>query len=71
MFEKLEVEPERFLEAGERVLVDLRVSGRGRTSGAAFEIHIAHLWTISEGLVVCGEGFGDRDAAVEAAGLTN
>jgi ketosteroid isomerase-like protein len=68
-FGELEIEVEELLEQGDRVLVFLRVSGSGAASGAAFEIRIAHLWTLRDGVVVRGEGYGNRDEALEAAGL--
>lgn len=69
MFGDLRAEIERMCENGDRVLVFLRLSGHGAGSGAGFDIRIAHLWTLSDALVVRGEGFGDRDEARRAAGL--
>jgi ketosteroid isomerase-like protein len=51
------------------VLAFIRVSGAGVSSGAGFEIRIAHLWALTDGQVVRGEGFGDRGEAAEAAGV--
>ena len=70
MFDELRAEPERFWETGTKVLVFVHQTGRGRASGAPFDIRIAHLWTLEDGVVVRGEGFGDRDEALEAAGLS-
>ena len=69
MFGEFEIEVEELLERGDRVLAFLRLSGSGAASGAGFEIRIAHLWTLREGKVVRGEGYGNRDEALEAAGL--
>jgi ketosteroid isomerase-like protein len=69
MFDELRTEPERFWEKDDRVVVFLRVTGRGGASGAGFEIRIGHLWTVRQGVVVRGEGYGDRSEALEAAGL--
>ena len=69
MFADLRTETERVWETGDQVLVFVRVSGSGAGSGPGFDIRIAHLWTLSDGVVVRGEGFGDRDEALEAAGL--
>jgi ketosteroid isomerase-like protein len=68
-FEEFRVEPERFWDTDDRVLVFLRTTGRGAASGAGFDIRIGHLWTLREGLVVRGEGHANRDEALEAAGL--
>jgi ketosteroid isomerase-like protein len=70
IFEDLRTETEAFWEADDRVVAFVRVTGLGTGSGAGFEIRIAHLWTLSEGLIERGEGYGDRDQALEAAGLS-
>jgi ketosteroid isomerase-like protein len=67
MFEQLHFEVERCWEKGDRVLVFLRVTGRGQASGAEFDIRIGHVWTLRDGLVVRGEGYGDRHEALKAA----
>ena len=69
MFESVATVTERLMDADDKVLAFVRVTGVGRASGAEFDIRIAHLWTLRDGLVVRGEGYGDRDWALEAAGL--
>jgi len=69
MFDELRSEPERFWETDDKVLVFVHVRGSGAASGAGFDIHVGHLWTLRDGVVVRGEGYGDRDDALEAAGL--
>ena len=69
MFDELRIEPERLSATEDRVLAFLRVTGCGQASGAAFEIRIAHVWTVHDGVVMRGEGYGDRSEALEAAGL--
>jgi len=69
MFDEFRTEPERFWETGDKILVFVRVTGRGGASGAEFDIRIGHLWTLRDGVVVRGEGYGNRDEALEAAGL--
>ena len=69
MFESVATATERLMDADDKVLAFVRVTGVGRASGAEFDIRIAHLWTLRDGLVVRGEGYGDRDRALEAAGL--
>jgi len=68
MFDDVATEAER-MDADDKVLAFVRVTGVGTASGAEFDIRIAHLWTLRDGLVVRGEGYGDRDRALEAAGL--
>jgi ketosteroid isomerase-like protein len=60
---------EEFIESGDRILVLITWSGRGRGSGAQIESHGAHLWTFRDGLVVHYGVYRDRDearAALEA-----
>jgi ketosteroid isomerase-like protein len=70
MVAEFRVEPERFWETGDKVLVFVHATGRGRASDAPFDIRIAAIWTLKDGVVVRGEGFADRDEALEAVGLS-
>lgn len=69
MFDEVETGVERIWERGDRVLAFIVVAGRGQASGAPFEIRIGHLWTLRHGVLVRGEGFGDREEARRAAGV--
>ena len=70
-FEDYRVEPEDFIDAGESVVVvPVRISGRGRTSGALIETHLAHLWVLRDGKVIRSEIYRTTSEALEAAGLT-
>jgi ketosteroid isomerase-like protein len=70
-FESFQLVPEEFLDADDRILVFLRMSGRGRGSGLEVEVRPAHVWTMQSGKAVRMEAFTDREreAALEAAGL--
>jgi uncharacterized protein len=70
VFEELRTDPERLWDLGDRVLAFVRHTGTGSSSGAGFDIRIAHLWALRDGVVVRGEGYADRDEALEAAGLS-
>lgn len=39
-------------------------SGRGRASGVAIEIRIAHVWTVADGRAIRWEAVPDPDEAV-------
>ena len=69
VFDQLTMEPYEFFETGDHVVVFVRVRARGEASGAALEITIGHLWTISNGKGVRWQGFPEREKALEAAGL--
>ena len=70
MFDEFRQELERLWERDDKVLVFVRATGRGGASGAEFDIRIAHLWTLRDGVAVRGEGYGNRAEALEAAGLS-
>ena len=70
MFDELRVEVERLFECDDRVVAFIKTVGRGHASGVEVDIRIGHVWTIRDGLVVRGEGYGDRTRALQAAGLS-
>jgi uncharacterized protein len=71
MFGDIRTALERVWEKDDRVLAFIHVTGEGRASGAGFEIRIAHLWTVRDGRLVRGEGYGDRGEALTAAGISD
>jgi ketosteroid isomerase-like protein len=65
------LEPERLFDVdAERVLVFVRVTAMGEGSGVPVELRDAHELTISEGLLMRCKVHPDRDAALEALGLS-
>jgi uncharacterized protein len=69
-FENFRLDPIRFFEHGEKVVVFVEMTGRGRTSGVPVEERIAHLWTLRDGLAVELRAFTQPADALEAAGLS-
>ena len=68
---ELSFEPERFVDVDdERVLVLVRVHARGTGSGVPVELRNAHEFTIRDGVLVRFKVYGDRDEALEAAGVS-
>jgi ketosteroid isomerase-like protein len=63
-----ELEPQEFIEAGDKVVSVVRQLGRGRLSGAEVEQRFAQLWTLRDGKIVRMEMHPTRDAALKAAG---
>jgi ketosteroid isomerase-like protein len=70
VFENFRVEAEEFFDLDDRVLVFSRVLGRGKESGADVDARVASLYTFRNGQAVRVEYFGDRDEALQAAGIT-
>ena len=68
---ELRFEPERSFDVGaERVLVFVRATGTGRSSGAPTEAEVAHEFTIRDGLLTRFKVYLDRQGALDANGLT-
>lgn len=69
-WEERRLEPEDFIDAGDEVVVLLHEYRRGRGSGVELEAETAVVVTVSGGRVVRIQGYMDRAAALEAAGLS-
>jgi ketosteroid isomerase-like protein len=69
-WEERRLEAEEFIDAGDDVVVLLHEYRRGRGSGVELEAKTAVVVAVSGGRVVRIEGYMDRDAALEAAGLS-
>jgi ketosteroid isomerase-like protein len=65
-FDALSLEPEEFIDAGDRIVVSLRQRIRGKGSGAELVGHIAHVWTMRGGAALHLRIFGDKERALEA-----
>jgi ketosteroid isomerase-like protein len=62
-------EPERFIEAGDRVVVFVRVRAKGSASRAPIELHDAHVHTLRDRRLTSTCVYRDRSKALEAAGI--
>jgi ketosteroid isomerase-like protein len=62
-------EPERFLDAGDKVVVFARLIAEGEASGAALELETTHVISFSEGRAVSLQVYRDRSEALQATGL--
>jgi len=70
-FEEFRVEPQEFLDGGERVAVRARFRGRGKASGAELDEEMFHhVFSFREGRIVRIEHVTDWTEALEAAGLS-
>ena len=56
--------PERFLVAGDQVVVLVRVTAKGQVSGVRLDRETAHIWDIADGRVARCEVFLDRSKAL-------
>jgi ketosteroid isomerase-like protein len=67
MWQSYTLRPERFVEVGERVLVEARISGTTRTGGVALEQDVAAIYTFEGGRIRRIEEFSDLASAYAAA----
>jgi uncharacterized protein len=69
-FDDFRIEPERFIDAGNQVVVFVRDSGRVKGSDAEIHNRFIHVWTLAAGKVMKWQTFTDESRALEAAGLS-
>jgi uncharacterized protein len=60
---------ERFIDAGDRVVVVATMRGRGRASGVGIQRRHGSVWTIRDGKAVRFQWFYEPDQALEAVGV--
>jgi ketosteroid isomerase-like protein len=66
----MRLEPQDFFDAGDKVVVSIRLVGVGRESGGETTANAAHVWTFRGGKIVRQTVFQTLDEALEAAGLS-
>jgi uncharacterized protein len=69
IWDDLRWEPERYIPAGDQVVVFIRFNGVGRASGVPVEQPIGHVCTMRDGKLIEHVTYWDRNLALEAAGL--
>ncbi len=68
-FDDPHVELLELIDAGDQVFASATFRGRGKHSGAETSWDLWGVWTVRDSRLVRWQGFRDRDAALEAAGL--
>jgi len=63
-FEDFRVEPQQIVERGDRLIVVVRQTGRGRVSGVQVDATLAHIWTVDGGLAIRWEAIPDPNRAL-------
>ena len=67
--EEWSLDPEEYIDAGERVIVVAKMHARGRGSGVEVDRQDALLYELRDGLIVRIDYFNNRSEALTAAGL--
>jgi ketosteroid isomerase-like protein len=68
-FADLRIEPVELIDAGEQVISSVRISGRGKTSGAPVALTLISVSSLRNGMGYRVRNYPDMAAALEAAGL--
>ncbi len=68
-FEAHEARAEKFIEAGDDVIVGIRLRGRGKASGVEVEMARCNVYRMRDGLAVRVEPYETEAEALQAAGL--
>lgn len=69
-FEALTIEPEEFIDAGDRVVVPVRLGGRARHTGLEIEFHFVHVLTLRRGKLARVDVYATKTEALEVVGIT-
>jgi ketosteroid isomerase-like protein len=64
------VEPEQWLDAGDKVVFIFQLTAKGRGSGVEVKRQDAMVWTIRDGIAVRIDYYNSAPRALEAAGLS-
>ncbi len=67
--DEIRFHPERFREAGASVVVALRLSAKGRSTGIIVEQHLGQVWTIRDGKTIQIQSYVSYREALQAVGL--
>ena len=70
IFPDVRFEIERYIDAGDDVVVIATIVGRGSGSGIETQSRQGYIWTIADGKAVRFKWFNDPAEALEAAGLS-
>ena len=68
-FDDVRIELNEIIGEGDQVVVSVTNHGRGKRSGVEATWDVWQVWTFRDRRAVQGEGFTNRDEALEAAGL--
>jgi len=67
---ELHLEPKEFIDAGDYVVVPVRVTGRGQTSGVSFAEDEVQVFRLRDGKITELREYREKGEALEAVGLS-
>jgi ketosteroid isomerase-like protein len=65
----MRIDPEGFIEIGDKIVMPFRIHGRARQTGLPIEFRYAQLFTMREGRFTRARMYANQDKAVAAAKL--
>jgi uncharacterized protein len=68
-WDEFRYQPVELIDAGDHVIANLRISGRGKASGAKFEMSAWWAASFQDGKVIRCYAYTERERALEAVGL--
>jgi uncharacterized protein len=69
-FSQMWVEPQEYIDAGDRLVVPVRLGGQARHTGIAMEFSVVHVLAFRNGKATRLDVFLTKDEALEAVGLS-
>ena len=69
-FDAMSLEPEEFIDAGDKVVVPLQFGGRARHTGLEVKFAVVHVVTVRDGKMARLDIYMSKAEALEAAGLS-
>ncbi len=69
-FAELHYEPRELIEADDHVITNMRIYGRGKASGAEFDMSACWIFVVQEARVIRVHAYLDRERAFADLGLT-
>jgi ketosteroid isomerase-like protein len=69
-FDEPRLDIHELIDTGDHVVAALTVSGRGKRSEAEVAWDVWQVWTLRDGQIIRGHGYGSRDEAFAAVGLS-
>jgi ketosteroid isomerase-like protein len=69
LFEHLRCDPEEVIDAGDKIVVPIRLTGKARNTGLPLDYRAIHVWTLRNGKPIRLRLYESREKALEAAGL--
>jgi uncharacterized protein len=61
-------DPDDFLDAGDRLIVQGRMRGRAKASGRGYEVDFVHIWTMTDGVASRMRAYFDTAPIMAALG---